>query len=319
MENNVRLGVWTNWSRGQALGATLTVKRQDADLIIALTAFFIAFVGSRFWRIACLAFHRFYSSSDPRGALHHQRQAILRNTSSAESGIWTLGKLSWAWRHERRSFLYVAPALAFAILCAITFIVAGGFSARISTANGNEVLLDGSNCSFVSNNGDVQIQALVTAWKAQAITNAVNYAQNCYSDSTSGTLACNGYVSQKLPTAVMDTAASCPFDDGICRSSSSNLFLDTGYIDSNDHLGLNFAPQDRIQLRKILQCAPLVTEGHHVDTVDHNYTEYDYGNTAYIMSNRSTAMLNYTYRIPPLQEQYEGLHKSDPLSNYFIE
>lgn len=319
MENSVRLGVWTNWSRGQILGATLTVKRQDADLIIAFTAFFIAFVGSRFWRIACLTFHRFYSSSEPRGAFHHQRQAILRNTSSAESGVWTLGKLSWAWRHERRTFLRIAPTLVFAILCASAFIVAGGFSARISTANSNEVLLDGSNCSFISGTGDVQLQALITAWEAQTVTNAVNYAENCYSESASGTLSCNGYVSQKLPTVTMNTAAPCPFKDGVCRSNSSNLLLDTGYIDSNDHLGLNFAPKDRIQLRKIMQCAPLVTEGHHVDTANHTYTEYDYGDTAYIMSNHSIAMLNYTYRAPPLSEQYRGLNTSNPLSSYFME
>jgi hypothetical protein len=43
----VRLGTWVNWSRGQIMGATLTLRRQDADLLIAFTAFFVAFVANR--------------------------------------------------------------------------------------------------------------------------------------------------------------------------------------------------------------------------------------------------------------------------------
>lgn len=69
------------------MGATLTLKRQDADLLIALTAFFVAFVGARFWKIICFALHRCSSTGTPQDVIYHQRQAILRNSSAPENDI----------------------------------------------------------------------------------------------------------------------------------------------------------------------------------------------------------------------------------------
>jgi hypothetical protein len=89
----IYLGIWTNWSRGSVLGQTLTVTRRNGDLLIAFTAFFIAFVGSRFWRIVSLALHRSYSTAQPSSAAHHQRQIILRNTDSADAGLLKLIQL----------------------------------------------------------------------------------------------------------------------------------------------------------------------------------------------------------------------------------
>lgn len=87
LQFKVHLGVWTDWSRGRVLGSTLTLTRTQANLLIAFTASFVVFVGSRFWRIACLVLHQSYSSAQPRDALHHQRQAVLRNSGSSDSGI----------------------------------------------------------------------------------------------------------------------------------------------------------------------------------------------------------------------------------------
>jgi hypothetical protein len=38
----VYLGVWTNWSRGQVMGSTLTLDRRNGSLLIAFLAFFVA-------------------------------------------------------------------------------------------------------------------------------------------------------------------------------------------------------------------------------------------------------------------------------------
>jgi hypothetical protein len=38
----VYLGTWINWSRGPVFGATLTLTRNDANLLIAFVAFFVA-------------------------------------------------------------------------------------------------------------------------------------------------------------------------------------------------------------------------------------------------------------------------------------
>lgn len=91
LQYNVYLGVWTDWSRGLVLGATLTLDRQQANLLIAFTASFVVFVGSRFWRIICLVLHQVYSTSNLRDALHHQRQVLLRNSGSSDSGLVSEG------------------------------------------------------------------------------------------------------------------------------------------------------------------------------------------------------------------------------------
>lgn len=41
LRNSVHLGVWTNWSRGSIMGATLTLDQSHGNLLIALTAIFI--------------------------------------------------------------------------------------------------------------------------------------------------------------------------------------------------------------------------------------------------------------------------------------
>lgn len=87
LQYEVQLGLWTDWSRGRVLGQTLTLDREQANLLIAFTASFVVFVGARFWRIICLFLHQVYSTSEPRDTLHHQRQVLLRNSGSSDSGV----------------------------------------------------------------------------------------------------------------------------------------------------------------------------------------------------------------------------------------
>lgn len=72
---NVHLGTWVNYSRGRIMGATLTLDKTSGNLLIAFTATFVGIVTAALWRIACLLFHRIYSTPEPRDTLHHQRQA----------------------------------------------------------------------------------------------------------------------------------------------------------------------------------------------------------------------------------------------------
>lgn len=101
----VYTGVWTNWSRGSIMGATSTLSQADANLLIAFIAFFVALVGTRFWRISCFIAHVFiYSRSQSQDGLYHQRQALLRNAFSSEAGLLNLFQLSWAWRKTAERF-----------------------------------------------------------------------------------------------------------------------------------------------------------------------------------------------------------------------
>lgn len=131
------------------MGSTLTLTQPDANLLIAFTAFFIAFVAVRFWIILCFALHRFYSTSHAQDAIYHQRQAILRNSSSPEHGIRLLLQLLLTGRRSKKPFGPVFAAFL-AVSCIGAFTVAGGFSSSISIAIGNKVLLKSINYRYKS-------------------------------------------------------------------------------------------------------------------------------------------------------------------------
>jgi hypothetical protein len=274
----VHIGAWRNWSRGPIMGATLTLKRQEADFLIALTAFFVAFVGVRFWRIICFALHRIFSTANPKDVVYHQRQAILRNSSAPEGDIELLLRLFWKNRYSRQGFKLLSTAL-FACTCLIAFVAAGALSSRISTGVGNEVLIKSARCGFYysSNTDPASDRYLSLAYPAETLDQAANYAQKCYLNGSLG-LDCNLWVRSRLGGTV-DLEASCPFDERICRTGTGNIRMDTGYIDSHDDLGINAPAKERVLWRNVLHCAPLVTSGFTTmkSTPTRNLTRYHYG------------------------------------------
>lgn len=297
----VHLGTWTNWSRGPIMGATLTISRTNGNYLLAFTAFFISLVSVRFWRILCFLLHGRLSTSVARDALHHQRQVILRNSDSATASLWSLLQLVWAWRGTAQHLLLrTLPIIATATFCAAAFTVAGGFSSQISTGIGNEVLLNGSNCgiaySMSLDQGSGPHNTVL--YVANQVLNADNYAQQCYAANAVHPFDCTTFILPRLSSSV-DYNASCPFDESICRSNASNIRLDTGYIDTSKHLGVNAPANERILFRTILECAPLQTEGYSetIALSSGNYTRYYYG-------PKTEGSQNFTYEVPSLASQY---------------
>ncbi|KAI0173197.1 hypothetical protein GGR52DRAFT_590374 [Hypoxylon sp. FL1284] len=276
MAFHVYLGLWTNWSRGSIDGATLTLTKTSGNLLIAFVAFYIAFVASRFWRICCLIFHRVYSSPGLGDAVHQQHQIVLRNSATAEAGLLSLARILWAWRAgKKRKLLRPFLTAVFALCSLVAFTVAGGFSSSISTTVGNDVLLKSANCAHIlpaSNTSDA------TAWRsllANKSNNAANYAQQCYGTSKSGLFECNRFVVDSIADISVDSNASCPFDDSICRSTAS-LRLDSGYVDSNDYLGVNAPENERVVWRYVLHCSPIKTDDYTSRSTHENITWYLY-------------------------------------------
>lgn len=89
---------------------------------------------------------------------------------------------------------------------------------------------------------------------------ASTYAQQCY-ESNSTTQTCGTYVNKELPINASRNVG-CPFPGGknICTSNSSNLRLDTGLLNSHDHLGINTPPSIRFAFRYVHECAPLLVD-----------------------------------------------------------
>lgn len=310
-EFEAQTGVWTNWSRGQVMGATLTLDRQNGNLLIAFTAFFIGLVSSRFWRIVCFLLHRYYSTPRAKDVFHHQRQAVLCSSSNPESGLWRFGQLAWAWRHSaQKGLLRAFPGLLWAAVSMTAFTIASGFSSRISTGISDEVLLTSNSCAVVNLTA---AEASLTSFNSlvedlsQKTFAAANYAQQCYAANATGVFGCNYFTVSRLPTTV-DVDAPCPFTQNICRNNDGgNIRLDTGYLNSHDHFGINTPSQERILFRQVMQCAPLTTIGFESNETIRslNYTEYDYG-PAIQWTRGNASLLNWTYSTPNVEHQYEN-------------
>lgn len=236
-------------------GATLTTTRGNGNLLIAFTAFFIHFVTSRIWRIFAIIFYQYCSNSAAQNTVHQQRQVVLRNSSSPESGLLSFVRLIWAWRRAARQiWVRPVPLALFALCFSGAVVVAGGFSSRIKTST--NVLLKGDSYEAPSTEyfGNMTLADMHAGYWASFSNNVHNYAQQCYSSFNSSTILpeCSRYPTSALPTSVIDNIAPCPFKGGSCRRDHSNLRLDTGHLNSNDMFGLNAPEDETLTFRYVL-------------------------------------------------------------------
>jgi hypothetical protein len=184
-------------------------------------------------------------------------------------------------------------------MCSAGIILASGFSSSVSSAVGDEVLLQGKNCVIVSfaslpdNVTGADFEALA-GYTTQKIQNAASLADQCVEGGAPRALACDFFSTRRLPLEIFDTSAPCPFDEKICVSRDGNLVIDTGLIDSHEHLGINAHPSERFAFRRKIHCAPLTTKGYTEDVVDASgevtKTRYSYGRQW-----SSTERANFTY------------------------
>lgn len=276
-DQDIYTGVWVNWSRGRVFGATITLTSRDGALLVAFLALFVSVVGTSVWRIGCFALHHIYSTEAPRDALHHQRQIILRNSANATYGLCALVQTLWAWHgveKVRRPYRRILPLSALTLLLVAAFATAGTFSSKIATAMGHEVLVNSQNCGILYP-GDVGSMELAKTFypnTATEIVLAADYAQQCYGAAASDN-TCQKYIKPRLLTTVTRNA-TCPFRADMCKLEHGNIVFDT-HMDSHSDLGINAPPEDRVTLRRITSCAPLVTEGY-TESVKAVYTNSTY-------------------------------------------
>jgi hypothetical protein len=222
---------------------------------------------------------------------------------------------------KARQLLQFLPTLCFTVLTIIAFTVAGGYSSRISSGMSDEVLINGYNCGILTENVDRNVSIIEEneRYNSMMYADAANYAQQCYSENSTEIPSCDRFVVKNLTTAATDTEASCPFPGDTCRRNNSNIRLDTGYIDSHDHLGLNAQPAERFAYRYVLQCAPLKTQGYtsRVSFDNTTWVQYNYGAVNTETSDNVTS-LNYTYEIESLEHQYPEDYSGIRRGNFLL-
>ncbi|KKY16375.1 hypothetical protein UCDDS831_g07054 [Diplodia seriata] len=139
---------------------------------------------------------------------------------------------------------------------------ASGFSSRVSTAIGNEVLISSSNCAAAVAISTNITEQLTIYWPyiTKRMSSYANYAQQCYG-SSSDSEQCNTFVTKQL-NAQITRNASCPFSAEMCRTPDRNILFDTGLLDTHAGLGFNAPPSRRFLYRRTTHCAPLVADGY---------------------------------------------------------
>ncbi|OCK78531.1 hypothetical protein K432DRAFT_394700 [Lepidopterella palustris CBS 459.81] len=303
---DVYLGHWINWSYGVVQGSTITMSKRDGAILTAAIAIFLTFAGARFWRIIAFMICLFLAKDSPQDGVYHQRQAILRNSSSAFASAWNFSLIVWAWRDKHcHAWRRVIPFIATALLTGLALSAASVLSGQISSSMGNEVLLSGKHCGALdmeSNSDEAAFTAM--AYFSQLEEAALQRAEQCYPPGTF-TESCSTFIKPSFPLSKIRNA-SCPFEPSICQSDSSNLVIDTGYLNSHFDLGFNAPPSERILFRHRMHCAPLVLDGYIklVNVTESSNAsfgqngpnvnmEYYYGQNTAPMSFR-----NWTYQYP---------------------
>ncbi|KAI1348756.1 hypothetical protein F5Y01DRAFT_306503 [Xylaria sp. FL0043] len=225
----------------------------NGNLLIAFTVFYISFVATRFWTIICFL-HNYYSTQQPRTTVHHQRQVILRISSSPESGLALLLQLLWAWKNPRGPVTMILFPLILVTTCLLSFTIA---------------------------------------------------AQQCYGAKSLSILGCDTFVTAHLPIAKIDTSYECPFKGDICRSADSNIRLDTGFIDSNHHFGVNTQNSERFAYRYVVTRTPLQTEGYTSEytVINQTWVRYHYG-TFTVPDGENQTTVDYIYIASSVEAQY---------------
>ncbi|KAL1641683.1 hypothetical protein SLS58_005961 [Diplodia intermedia] len=307
----IYLGTWTDWSRGPVFGATLTLTRENGTLLIAFIALFVTIVSTSFWRLSCFAFHHFYSSESARDGLHHQRQAILRNSANSTSGIASLFQLLLAWREiAKRPYRRILPLLLLSSLILTGFAACSGFSSKVSSALGSEVLVSGDMCGLFGPLSDTNISEGMTklsTYMAERYVTAANYALQCYSNKTSSE-SCQKYTNKRIPFSVQ-TNASCPFNNDICLTLDQNILLDTGFLSTHEHFGINGPPDEQLLFRKVDHCAPLNLTGRQGHRTD---PDSGISYRTYYLGPRILQQTPFTYQYPEMD--YLMLHQNETSS-----
>ncbi|KAI0545584.1 hypothetical protein F4679DRAFT_560534 [Xylaria curta] len=326
----IYLGLWTNWSQGRIMGSTLTLTKGNGELVIAFAAFFVTIIATRFWRMACVIIHHAYCQPGPElhDVVYHHRQTIIRNSPSALSGLWSFIQAVLAHRKSARQiYIRIFPILLFSFLCISGFATLTYFLPQIITSMSDQVLLISGRCGHISETAaqrqDYNKSILnLTPYISSQLSNAENYAQQCYSGQSQA-LQCSTFVMDRIPSTINNTA-ECPFHPNICRLNTTNIKLDTGFIGLNQYIGVNNPLNEDLSIRRTLQCAPLITEGYtstHQGEKNH-LIRYHYG-SYHDKRNLEHPYLDASTEFIDVDGQYP--HKNDweryklPSSNYEVE
>lgn len=247
------------------MGATLTLPADGGVILTIFLALFISCVGLAIWSLLKYGLHQWRSTPAPRDALHHQQQLLLRSDVTDWRFLWRTLVMIQKWRSGRKDVSSIrrsAPMALVALTHALLVAAASILSSRLTNAN-DPVLVKSSKCGLpvispldilAAKQEDLPNENALYVSSLLAMQHSVEYTKACYRGVTTNVFSCNEFVQRHIDTTVNRTA-DCPFPGDVCTAPA--ISIDTGYLDSDHHLGLNAIAPNRISFRKKLTCAPV--------------------------------------------------------------
>jgi len=263
---NVYIGTWWNYSNNVL---TLTLRDKEAGILTAALVIFVGFVATNSWNILKFILHQLRATDDTGDELHRQQQVALRNSANHMHAFLLMTRLAFGWGITKRR---VSKRDAFGgsiFLISLTLIASLGWAAAqlflavFWTAAGDQFLVVPSNCGWIPRCGNIstpKAQACYDYVKA-GLDNANTYQLQCYRGrNESDNSKCSGFPVPHIGWTGSD--ADCPFGNkDLCIATNSTPFrMDTGYINSIAHLGVNSDPSSAIDYRYRATCSPLVLD-----------------------------------------------------------
>ena len=263
----VYTGVWYNHEADKLV---LTLDPTAAGFLSAAIVTFVSVVATATWPLLRYVLYALRCNLvEPKDVFHHQRQILLRNSANPGGASWQLLMMMLGWNRYRlramqRSIVYFTVCLSVFVL----WIVCGLYAPYIYTRTESEVLLKASPyCGSVTpvDVGMIENRHFfnkIMEDEFNTVNAADTYVQRCY-ERNDTTNSCLTYPSQTLPFDLADEQV-CPFgpDGSACVTENSTVVtLDTGYLDSNRHFGINAAAAERVRYRRQTTCSPLHSAG----------------------------------------------------------
>ncbi len=269
--------VWREYGSNKLI---LTLQGTGAGALQAAIPLFITIVGPMTWilikypwyqisirRQQNLAsyprwYHRLFRRQ-PRTRFYplytQQRNVLLRNSAGDLGTVAEVFNLFTSWRKPS----YGRPLRKSCLLFSVSFMfwtawqVAGVVSFYIwQNTVPSVVLTRSSACGYSLMSGPAAELPFRRIGLSQTIL-AETYVSQCYGSSPSNSGACGVYAATSINFTSNDT--DCPFSSqDICITTNSTPFqLDSGPIDSQNDLGINSVPSDRVTYRKVTTCSPI--------------------------------------------------------------
>lgn len=264
----VATGFWINHDSSPALGAILTLKTADANILLTSLTFIMTIAFACVWHITAFSIHHCLSSRSPTEVLDLQHRVLLRNKGGVFDTVLALTKLysSWKRRHPTRLLRKTLKLILPCILIFVASIASSIFISKVTSSRGAAVRVVPSLCGLYSlsdlaDESD-QLPADAIHWHLakgiDAARRARTYVSAAYLNESRLETLQPIFWRRTLPYTVSATAP-CPFPNATRCSLGENgaLLISSGIIDSHHMLGINAPPDSRISFQQNMTCSPL--------------------------------------------------------------